>query len=69
MDDEAYKSCFRSKLGANDSIAPYFNHLLGDNEILGKMRDGMDWVCKVYQLYHKYYDWNQPGQVFKENEQ
>ena len=61
-DQDAYDSYFSWKLGTNDSILPYFSHLLGDNYIFGRRGDGMDWVCKICKLYHMYYDWDKTNQ-------
>lgn len=56
-DEQAYDSYFAWQLGHEDPILPHFSHVLGDNLLYGKRRDGMEWVCKLCQLYHKFYDW------------
>ncbi|EIE21814.1 hypothetical protein COCSUDRAFT_53864, partial [Coccomyxa subellipsoidea C-169] len=56
-DDRAYNSYFSWQLGYDDPILPHFSHVLGDNLLYGRRRDGMEWVCKLCQLFHKYYDW------------
>jgi hypothetical protein len=56
-DDEAYNAYFGWWIGGKDGLLQRFSHLLGDNLLFGPKREGLEWVCRLCQLYHKYYDW------------
>ena len=58
-DSRAYAEYFEWQLGASDGILQHFGHLLGDDRLLGRRGNGLEWVCKVCQMYSKYYDWRE----------
>ena len=58
-DEEAYGAYFEWRGGGErqGDWVRHFNRAMHEHVTFGSRGDGLDWVCKLCKVQHKYYDW------------
>lgn len=57
-DEEAYAAYFEWRGGESQGgWVRHFNKAMHEHVAFGPRGDGLDWVCKLCKVQHKYYDW------------